>query len=567
MKNKKKTVRMMLLILCLVIELAYLLIAGGVIILSMQDSDWDVPPVALITMTVHAAALLVTSVCGILQTRREEEWVLGKGFLWKFIATWIAFGFICIPAGGPTMAGVFIVSGCAVIFYALWRRHRTKREEKAQMQRKQQQINRIREKTSKSVSSDDVWEKAAEEYCKLYEKSKDSLTEEEKEKIREYAANPTVYFLTWLIQNDLYSEMFRQECGDELIQRIKAEQMNPAELFKDKLHYELKRDYWSESAHALLNNYFLPNDIAYFYSPTYRRYQDDYFETMWKAEQKVYCADFFWELYHEIAEKITKAFHYEQMDEECDEEPEFYSRVLWKKLGIELEVKTVGAVTPEYVGACIEHLNSLSEDVMERLCDELINDFVEEEMPDITADKRKILEYMAPDTMLIYRPSDDTPAFVMQGESELEEEHGFGWSIRGEEILEVGYRMDISTPWNRENDMAYEMAVMAGEMNMQAITSKEQVAEEVAKGRLQAVTVFPECLGGPKDGEQVYVPSVAAAQKESADYLAKRLLLEGKADFYSCEPEYKENALIPSALKVNAIKDGRGIVRENIQIW
>lgn len=67
------------------------------------------------------------------------------------------------------------------------------------------------------------WDSAMEIYCEQTGKNPDDLTEQDGDIIWEYSGNHIAHFLTWIIKNDLLSDMHDDVPED--IEAVKAETM------------------------------------------------------------------------------------------------------------------------------------------------------------------------------------------------------------------------------------------------------------------------------------------------------------------------------------------------------
>ncbi|HEX3047589.1 MAG TPA: hypothetical protein VHY08_22750 [Bacillota bacterium] len=102
-----------------------------------------------------------------------------------------------------------------------------------------------------------------------------------------------------------------------------------------------------------------------------------------------------------------------------------------------------------YIEKCAGYLNSLSDEVIDRLCEAAIrycNDCCDtagekQEFKNV----RDILKLIQPNGLCIPKPKDEnTPVIDLELNCDWEEEHGMQWIIRNDEVLYVG-------PYNGED--------------------------------------------------------------------------------------------------------------------
>ncbi|MBQ8435061.1 MAG: hypothetical protein IJX24_03505 [Oscillospiraceae bacterium] len=71
------------------------------------------------------------------------------------------------------------------------------------------------------------FETACENYCRMFNKADDSLTDEDYDKIWLYAGNHIGFFMSWIIKNNFYGE---EHNDNECIQAVKNETMTGTEF-------------------------------------------------------------------------------------------------------------------------------------------------------------------------------------------------------------------------------------------------------------------------------------------------------------------------------------------------
>lgn len=89
----------------------------------------------------------------------------------------------------------------------------------------------------------------------------------------------------------------------------------------------------------------------------------------------------------------------------------------------------------------------------EKICESIREHLFTDEI----SDDSQIIPNSHFDTITIFKPYGDELAYSIGGEAEYEEEHGVAVMIRGEKVIDAGYRYDIeyASPWSKENTEKY----------------------------------------------------------------------------------------------------------------
>ncbi|HEX3047590.1 MAG TPA: hypothetical protein VHY08_22755 [Bacillota bacterium] len=105
-----------------------------------------------------------------------------------------------------------------------------------------------------------------------------------------------------------------------------------------------------------------------------------------------------------------------------------------------------------YIEKCAGYLNSLSDEIIDRLCEASIRycngfcDDVGEELKEFM-NIRDVLKLIQPNGLCIPKPRDEnTPVIDLELNCDWEEEHGMQWIIRNDRVLYVG-SYDGVNPW------------------------------------------------------------------------------------------------------------------------
>lgn len=159
-----------------------------------------------------------------------------------------------------------------------------------------------------SYKSKWVWDDATKEYLQLIGKDNiDDLSEEENDKIYEYASMPAVYFFMWLIDNELMSEGFYQAHKEEQISKLKKHEISPVDFFVYDMDCSLIRDDIDSKILPFVDNYFENDNKGYINFNSLEL--SDYYQCVINNKEFIFCVDFSWDIYNKIVDKINNAYN------------------------------------------------------------------------------------------------------------------------------------------------------------------------------------------------------------------------------------------------------------------
>lgn len=425
-------------------ELLFLIDSIYGLSLFIEDENPAVPLSVFAILIVYAAIAAMTAAASMIRVCKKRSSAFVSGILMQVWLSAVTFGFLMIPAEIPFMAVLFLTAAAFILGCVLVSKHNTK---KRQSKNPAYAFRRF-----DSVKAEFCWDAAASEYCSLHDLTADELTDKEKSDINDYAGMWIACFFMWIIRNDFYSDSFCKKYGKDRINAVKNKAITPPELLRD-IDYGF--------THADLCGSILPFINSYFE----RSYFSDYADTVRPYGNSLFCIDFSREIYNELEERISTEYKYFCISAEeialIEEAGKAYGETRFDRMNCSLLIIVSEGVSREYVDLCINHLNNLPEGIFDELCERLYTDMYacecfEKAEQGLPADKRR-LDFFRPDCMTVYKPYGSEPAFVIGGEADFEKEHGVAWSVRGDKLLEVGYRFDIeySSPWNRENERLY----------------------------------------------------------------------------------------------------------------
>ncbi|WP_447555596.1 DUF6985 domain-containing protein [Vreelandella sp. EE22] len=106
---------------------------------------------------------------------------------------------------------------------------------------------------------------------------------------------------------------------------------------------------------------------------------------------------------------------------------------------------------PDFARRCAVHLNQLSDEVIEHLCQSTVHycdAFLSETGAPLKAfaNHREVLALVTPRVLIVPYPEKQTPVVHLELDCEWEPEHGMEWVLREDKVLYVGPFND-EDPW------------------------------------------------------------------------------------------------------------------------
>lgn len=283
------------------------------------------------------------------------------------------------------------------------------------------------------------------EYCRIHNKKIEELSHEDRDKIDDYTENWILYFIAWLVKHHFFvfnDEEMAQKYETEII----SEACTPSLLFDD-----VDNCLSSDNIPPELNDFM---HLYFELEPPIDSYLRDYLSVIHRFGSYDYCVEFSWDIYHEIEKLIDAAYKEHTIAFEfADDDGEELGIIHCDWLNADITVRKSKDVPEEYAKRCIEHFLSFSPKMRQKLCN-TINDAFPDWMLllDETNDSSDIVSCSHFDSISIFKPYGDEPAYTIGGEPDYEPEHGIGVIIRGDKVLAVGYRGEAedSSPWLKE---------------------------------------------------------------------------------------------------------------------
>ncbi len=519
-----------------------------------------------VAMSCAAVLMLVINVCGIIKTRRGKKGIVGSAVAVKLGLFFAAVSVIYFTYETRNFMGVAFLFltisllcfgiGLAIPFIGSAKKQSTKQKKSAAQPKFEKPV-------FTAYKSKWAWNDAAAEYSLMTGKKPEEFSEEENDRIFDYASMPIIYFLTWLLRNNHMSEYFLSQT------EVDEEALSSPLTFFCNMDYVLAADDIAEELRPFVD-FYLSYEEKLFYDLQSNSFSFDYYEAIRNEKKFYYCVDFSWEVYEKLAAVIEKKWkrwkaHSEgEGPEEREAEIKVHS-TLWNT---DLSVTLTGQVSESYVRNCEACLNSMSEDEIVKACELLINTFGAQELVG-EGDVKKVLQYFVPDEMVIFEnEGEEDTAFCLLGESEeMEPEHGIALCIRNGYVLdEPCYRMDYDCPWDDSEREKYERAISDGAIRK--VKSDEEVKTLLMEGKLEILDVPAQYLdeGNEKDATYYVTPHVKKLYDKAMIRL-ELLEMRGITVTRRVRFDFENQNPVPQSVSVYGQKDDRNPFREKIIVW
>ncbi|MBP3808531.1 MAG: hypothetical protein ILA13_09115 [Eubacterium sp.] len=376
-----------------------------------------------------------------------------------------------------------------------------------------------------------AWENAAKEYRRLKGISEDvELSEEETYKIYDYTVTPLSYFYGWLCEKNLLGEGFVNEFGEDaaldIINRVKTGVSTPLDVlgeFDCYFSYE-----WIKSeAREFFRVYFDSRNIfndknCYIY---------DYYECNGEPVDRYYCMEYSLEIqkkmnqrlderYYEYNNKNPRVYNSSDYYEDYDDEDNIVN-VHSDYFDTDLEVyrfgrKIKGEFPEDYALKCVQSFSQMSQEQWNRMKRWLM------EFYDVNAEEISVNHFHPYDIYIFEPQSEGDLAFIINGGSDYEEEHGISFTIRNGVLLDWSYAGESHEPYDEEMIERYERFTCG--IDYESIDTEDVLDKLVAEGKLVRTVLLPEYLGGEDtDSNKSYVTVDALAKLQNIHRKLKML--------------------------------------------
>lgn len=458
--------KIIILVLETIIEVSLMLAMLNVTSGYIQDSNSEMIPYGVVFSTCGLFWLAITSF-GFLRYIASQKYILLTGLGMKLLVGCLGLALLCLPGMYPVYS-LLVFAVISIILLALHKKAKEIRQDNLAKLAREKRRQEWKETHFQSYKSNWVWDDAAVEYSKWKNKELAEFTDEDEEKIYEYATNPMAYFFSWIVKHDFCSDLFfeKNESGMVDFEHIKSETINPCDFVSAYMDYGWFREDIDERILEFVDDYFEGH-----------RYEDDYNSILRQEGKLYYCHDFSWDTYHKLENLMDEQYKFFLCDMEEMQE-DLYSEstlpdVPWHRIGQMLELHVAEGVSQKYVDTCVDHLNHLPDELLQEICDWIFMIFeINVNYEAVEENHLLLLEQLYEGSMHIYKPHGEEPAFVLGFKAEFQSDYGISVVIRGHEYTEICYRGESSSPWTRDNAFVYYTKVQRKESHMQEVQIK-----------------------------------------------------------------------------------------------
>ncbi|MBR4733376.1 MAG: hypothetical protein IK081_11480 [Lachnospiraceae bacterium] len=439
--------------------------------------------------------------------------------------------------------------------------------------------------------ADDVYLDAEAEYLRLQGKGSEAeLTEEERDKIRRYAATPLSYLMGWLLERGLLTEKYARhlrETADKAWENVKSGALTPLDALI-LAEYYFSMDFVKAEARGFVLDYFVDN--GQFFGEDAFVY--DFCECKEDLNGSYYCTEYSRDVQKRLSQRIGECFERYQFNaEQYRTAAKFYKNVPFEKekrayshrhhaeLGVyKSGMKLKGTFPEGYVDKCVKMLDQgIAPGEWERLERWLKEGYLRDEK-----EKADVLSRFTAKALYAFEPmTEGDVAFVVAGSLDFEaaKEHGLSYTVRNGLILNWGYANGFGDAYGLEASLEY-VRLLQGSKFFEV--REEQDAKGLAEqGKLVKTWLVPESLGGTDEEENViYLTQEALEKKEKYERWLRYLKIyaaskrEGwelnfhyQAKWLTGESGERES-LVPVSILIDNQGDGSSFtIRFQVKIW
>ncbi len=413
-----------------------------------------------------------------------------------------------------------------------------------------------------------VWDHAAEEYIDRFGiDSVDNLSDEQNDKIYEYASMPVIYLLEWLARNDFLCDELSENAA-----KVRNGEITILELFRDRDYVLLEEDIRPELI-PFLNTYFLDVDSNWLYGLESTRFFFDYYEVIDNPKGYVYCVDYSSDDYIKIASMIDKRFgkYKGDLDGWLYLEDDG-SEATWKRFGQTLMIKrywdNANPYDDKLVNRCDDALNSLSDNVIYEMLDDFakqwdISELVETSDNQLSVEEKysQIISQIRFEELVIF-PEDKTKelGYAVTGSADFEEEHGISVTFRGNKLVNIGYQADYINPYSAEADELLELKNNLEELQSYDLNSADVVNELTAKNSILGTIEI--------EGMAVCMTKSAIRDIKACESKLRTLQAFGVINRTQYEKAYDDiSTIIPKRIVIRGFLDDKRVFAHSISNW
>ncbi len=450
---------------------------------------------------------------------KNQKAVVGRAILMKMSCIFFTLAVMYAVAYDLGLAATILFGFCGTLsllgtIYVCYR-YRVKA-------RQAQKPNLGNNSWAQGYSVADYRKYAEQEYRKVNHKSQGAaLTESEYRQIEQYASLPIRYFLRWLIDRNMMSNVFYDRYKEQGQGTALIGQKSEGEILS-RMGGVLSVGDVAKCAKAFFIGYTSAGFGVKTYSLMTDKYFFDYYEAVGAAKHRFFCMDESNEDYRKLAAVLDQKYTAFTGRIEPYEKQECRDAVSWNLFGKQLDVNCCQreneTVSDDYIESCKAALNAMPERTIIKMFKQIKNDweeYISGDEPEVY--RGQIMECFMPDEMLIYPPKDESqPAFVICGEASFEEEHGIAVVFRDGELLDISYRMDHEDPFSVMNERLYRDIV--NQCDRSSFGSSAALEAAVLRRELIETEPVPENLAAIATGSgKCYLTPYAYEQKCKCD--------------------------------------------------
>lgn len=415
-----------------------------------------------------------------------------------------------------------------------------------------------------------VWDTAASEYSRMTGKAIEEFDDSDNDKVYDYAAMPMTYFVIWLIKRKLYSQAFEQDHGKELLDDVANRRVNPVDFMRHNLDYTVTKDDFSREMQDFADDYLettwgnITGDLS---KVKIKKvcYENDYFFAILNIRNRTYCYDFDWGIYEKIEKQLDKRYQYYRVYADVIDEDIYENHYaiedIFKRTGAKVDLWLEPDVNEDYARRCMDHFVNLDENIITKLrtqLAEIYKGYLDED--DHTFDNNDtFLASLYNFGVEVYKPYGDEVAYVVRCGASFEEEHGLGFVIRGDKLLESAYSMDVDSPWCYENEYNYELLCETAGYDFKSIVEYDDAEKLIDSGKFKEAIV--------EDMQVIIIPATANERLRRSCEDINYFIKAGYADRMIEEPVYKGDSVIPCKIKVEGKHGDKTVYLDIINIW
>ncbi|MBQ8927554.1 MAG: hypothetical protein IJ055_04665 [Oscillospiraceae bacterium] len=521
-----RVLRYILLSICLAAEALLALLCAGGLLLPSYDIDAGDDRRITLTVLLFSMMLGAVSVGGMVRQKAGKRMVLRTGAMMK-LTVFCLFLTVLITVEPPLVLGASItfalmtlLTGAATAYIGL-RSNAPVQEIAAHAA-----FPKFTEYNTANARSG-----VRRTYLELHRRLPESLTQEDEAAVNRYAAMPAAYLLLWLVHRGFMSERFRDAHKDpvQLIER------DPAGYLAEEMDGVLRCGDITPELHPFLDRYFGADGWGQprLYDLDTGAFLADHDRIVLEEGRLPLCTEF--DVAHcRALEEQLDARLADWRDVFLAEDPVYVEEVFWALFGTRVELHAAPGVPEDYIERCKDHLLRFPRERMEQMAAQYADwEYV------LPEGKQMLLDCFVPCRVEIDLPRGEEPAYRILGETDLDEEHGFSCTLRGELLLETAQYMDTASPWAPENRRRY--AVFSALADVPRIGEQEALTL-VSQGRLVRETL--------PDGRSVLLPPQALFYKRQSDAFLSALRRAGRTITHECTPMFRKDCPVPAALYI-----------------